>query len=239
MDYVRCWEGDGIVGAGDTNRVFPLPTDEYEAWIAQARPLANFACEAVFRIEPSFYIGPDNDMTALDWETANVRLPPLELPRQFADRVTTAELLGREEALIGHYRRVVEIAGAHGKASSLRSFPYFRIQPAVIADGHVLTQFSWTDNLHETRAVLEMLVQTADGPPRMVHDDQDQGWHILVATTGPATCFIEWHAEGPPPAEGGYAAGSAMIAGQAVATLDRLTIIHDRLVWALGRDYWA
>ncbi len=227
------------MGAGDANRVFPLPTDEHEAWIAQARRLATSACDAVFRIEPSFYIGPDNGMTALDWETANVRLSPLELPRQFADRVTTAELLGHEEALVRYYRQIVESAAAHGKAPSLRPFPYFRIQPAIIADGHVLTEFSWTDDLHETRAVLEMLVQAAAGPPRMLHDDQDQGWHILVATTGAATCFIEWDAEGSPPAEGGYVVDSAMVARQAGAALDRLTTIHGRLVQALGRDLWA
>ncbi len=227
------------MGADDANRVFSLSTDEYEAWIAQARRLATFSCDAVFRIEPSFYIGPDNGMTALEWETANVRLPPLELPRQFADRVTTAELLGHEEALVGHYRRVVEIAAAHGKGPSLRPFPYFRIQPTIIADGQVLTQFSWTDDLHETRAVLKMLVQAVAGPPRMLHDDQDQGWHILVATTGATTCFIEWDAEGPPPAEGGYAVDAAMVAGQAGAALDRLTMIHGRLVQALGRDHWA
>lgn len=224
--------------AGDAGRVFPLPTDEYGAWAGQARRLATFACDAVFRIEPSFYIGPENGMTPMEWETANVRLPPLELPRQFADQVTTAELLGREAALIHHYRRIVEIAGAHGKASSLRPFPYFSIKPAIIADGHVLTQFSWADDLYETRAVLEMLVQSGSGPPRLLHDDQDQGWRILVATTGAATCFIEWDDEGPPPAKGGYAVDSAMVARQAGAALGRLDIIHDRLARTLGRDYW-
>lgn len=128
----------------NTRRVFPLPSGEYGAWIAQARRLHVFVCDAVFWIEPSFYIGPDDGMTSLEWETANVRLPPLDLPRQLADRVTTAELLGREDALISHYRRLVEVAEMHSKTASLRPFPYFRTQPAIITSDEVLTEFSGT-----------------------------------------------------------------------------------------------
>jgi hypothetical protein len=220
-------------------QVFPLPSGPYGDWIAQVRPLHVFACEAVFRIEPSFYIGPDNGMTPLEWETANIRLPPLDLPRQFADRVTAAELLGREDALIAHYRRIVEVAETHGKTASLRPFPYFRTEPAIIANDEVLTEFSWNDDVHETQAVLEILAESGGGVPRLLHDDQDQGWHILIAATGATTCFIEWDAEGPPPTVGGYAVDAEALARQAGAALARLQIIHDRLVRAFGQDYWT
>jgi hypothetical protein len=198
-----------------------------------------FVCDAAFRIEPSFYIGPDNGMTQLEWETANVRLPPLDLPRQFADQVATAELVGREDALIGYYRRLVEIAERHGKAASLQPFPYLRIQPTIIANAEVLTDFSWNDDIHETQSVLEMLAESGIGPPRMVHGDEDQGWRILIAATEAEICFIEWDAEGPPPSVRGYAVDSAALAWQAGAALDRLRIIHHRLVRAFGRDYWT
>ncbi len=230
---------DRAARADNTSRVFPLPTDECGAWIAQARTVAPFVCDAVFRLEPSFYVGPANGMTSLEWATANVRLPPVDLPRQFADRVATAELLGREDALVAHYRGIIAIAGAHGKAGSLRPFPYFRTQPAIIADGQVLTEFSWNDDVHETRTVLEVLAGSIDGPARLLHDDQDQGWHILIAATGPATCFIEWDAEGPPPVGEGYAFDPAELARQAAAALERLQVIHRRLIGALGRDYWT
>jgi hypothetical protein len=222
-----------------THRVFPLPSGEYGAWIAQARHLPVFTCDAVFRIESSVYIGPDNGMTEPEWETANIRLPPLDLPRQFVDRVTTAEALDREDALISHYRRIVAVVETHGKSTSLQSFPYFRTQPTIIASDEVLTEFSWNDNIHETQAVLEILTEADGGAPRSLHDDQDQGWHILIVATDAGTCFIEWDAEGPPPIEGGYAVDAAELARQAGAAFERLRIIHDRLVQALGQDYWT
>ena len=113
--------------------------------------------------------------------------------------MTTAEVLGREEPLIAYYRRLVAVAAAHGKLASLTPFPYFRTQPTIIADGKVLSAFSWNDDVHDTRSVLEAFVEASDGAARLVHDDQDQGWHILIAATADATCFIEWNAEGPAP----------------------------------------
>lgn len=222
-----------------TNRVFPVPTDKDGTWIAQARTVPSFVCDAVFGVEPSFYVGPENGMNSVEWETANVRLPPVDLACRFADRVTTEELLGHEDALIVHYRRIIEIAGKYGKTKSLRPFPYFRIQPAVIADSHLLTSFSWTDDLHETQTVLDVFVEAGAGPARLVHADQDQGWGLLVVTSGVATCLIEWDAEGLPPAEGGFAFDHAELARQASAALERLKIIHSRLVKAVGRDYWT
>jgi hypothetical protein len=215
---------------------FPLPEG---AWIAQARPLRSFACDAAFHIAPSIYVGPDNGMTPLEWATANVRLPPVMLPRQFPDEATTMEVLDREDALIGHYRRILQVTEQHGKAASLQPFPYFRTQPAIIADDTVLTEFSWTDDIPETRTVLEILAQSGGAAPGLLHDDQDQGWRILIVARDGSIVFIEWEGEGPPLADGGYAVDSAELARQAGAALERLRIIHERLVLALGRDYWS
>jgi hypothetical protein len=132
-------------------------TDEESAWIPQAQRLDIFGCDAVFHIAPSFYIGPDNGMTSLEWATTNIQLPPLDLPRQAADEVETAELLEREDELVSHYRRLIAVAETYGKAASLqRPFPYFRTQPAIVGDERVTT-FSWNDDVHETRAVLAAL----------------------------------------------------------------------------------
>ena len=220
------------------DRVFPLPTGEEGAWIARARPVSGFACEAVFAIARSVYVGPENNIERLDWDTANVRLPPVDLPRRFVDRATTAELLGREEVLAAHYRRIVGILEAHGRAGSPGTFPYFRIQPEIVADDAPLTEFSWTDDFHETRTVLEAFVEAAEGAPRLVHWDQDQGWGVRVAVSAVATCLVEWDAEGPPPAGNGLAFDREELARQAAAALERLGIVHARLVAATGRDHW-
>ncbi|WP_284946293.1 hypothetical protein [Acidisoma cladoniae] len=219
--------------------MFPLPEGEDGAWIASARRLPNFVCDAVFRIEPSFYVGPANGMTALEWETANVRLPPLNLPRQFADRVTTSELLGQEGTLADHYRRLITIADAHAKTASLTPFPYFRTQPAIIVNDEVVTEFSWNDDMHETSTILEIFADSSGGAPRLLHWDVDQGWQIMIVATESETCFIEWDGEGPPPPTGGYAVESAALTVQARAALDRLRTNHDRLVQEFGQDYWT
>ena len=225
--------------AAAAHQVCPVPTGEDGAWIARARTVSSFLCDAVFGLEPSFFIGPDTGVSSVERDTANVRLPPVGLACRSAGRATTEELLGQENLLVAHYRRIIEIAGEHGKTGSLRPFPYFRIQPAISVDGRLLTSFSWTDDLHETRTVLDVFVEAAAGPARLVHADQDQGWGLFVVASGVATCLVEWDAEGPPPAEGGLAFDPAELARQASAALARLEIIHARLVRALGRDYWT
>ena len=216
-----------------------MPTGDDGAWIAQARTVPSFECDAVFAVEPSVYIGPDNGMSRMDWETANVRLPPVELARRAADRITTKALLGREAALLAHYRRVIAVAERYGKTRSLRPFPYFRVQPEIVADGQTLTSFSWVDDAHATRTVLDSLVEAASGPARLVHSDLDQGWAVLIVATGSATCLVEWDAEGPPPAGDGLAFDPAELARQASAARSRLQTIHSRLVSAIGRDGWT
>ena len=152
-----------------------LSDDTETAWIEQARRLAAFKCEVTFGIQPGFSIGPAKDITAADWEAAHVRLPPFDLPLRFADRITTAELLGHEASLIEYYRQVVTLAERHRKRSLLRPFSYFRREPAIIADGALATEFLWNDNVDETQAVLTAFVEAGARPDRLVHCDVDQG----------------------------------------------------------------
>ncbi|RYY15797.1 MAG: hypothetical protein EON55_05645 [Alphaproteobacteria bacterium] len=97
-----------------------LSDDTEAAWIERARRLIAFECEVTPGLQPGFYIGPANDSTAADWQAAHVPLPPLDLPRRFADRITTTELLGQEAPLIDYCRQVVTLAERHCKRSSLR-----------------------------------------------------------------------------------------------------------------------
>ena len=220
-------------------RVYPMPTGGERSWIDQARTIDAFLCDAAFHIQTSFYIGPETGTGTADWDDVNIRLPTLDLPRQRTEWITTAELLGHEDALVSHYCGIVRIAETHGKAASLAPFPYFRTQPVIIADAQVLTDFSWNDDVSETLTILEILAAAADSSVGLLHDDQDQGWHILIEATGAATCLIEWSEDGPPPAIGGYAFDAVTLARQSDAARERLGIIHGRLVEAMGRDYWT
>ncbi len=87
------------------------------------------------------------------------------VPGPQVGHVGTAELPGHEDALTDHDRRLLAVAEAHGKAASLGPFPRFRTQPAVIADGGMVTEFSWNDDPGETRAVLGMLARAGGGAP--------------------------------------------------------------------------
>ena len=222
-----------------TPRHFPIPDGAESAWIAHARRLSDFTCEAIFTIEPGLYIGPDNGLGTLARDSVTVKLPPVAIPRHHADFVTTTELLGREAPLIEHYRRIVALAEQHGEKSAAHPFPYFRTKPALIADGEVLTEFAWNDDVDETRTVLDALVEAGTGADRLAYFDLDQGWEIQIVATGSATCWIEWDAEGPPPESGGYAVDRTELAQQATAALGRLRTIHERLIAALGHDYWT
>ena len=222
-----------------TARHFPVPDGAEGAWLAHARRLPDFTCEATFSIEPDLYIGPDNGLGTLARESVTLELPPVDVPRRHAGFVTTTELLGHEAPLIEHYRRIVALAQQHGKKSATRPFPYFRLKPAVIATGEVLTKFDWNDDLNETRTVLDAFVEASTGDDRLVYFDLDQGWEIQIVATAFSTCWIEWDAEGPPPETGGYAVDRTDLAHKAMAALERLQTIHGRLVAALGHDYWT
>ncbi len=166
-------------------------------------------------------------------------IPPIDLKCQTTDYVTTAEAFGHEDALIAHYRRIVELASRHGQISCSRAFPYFSTKPALIEGGRLLTEFDYNDSLYHTRSVLNIFIEAGKASPQLMHDDSDQGWHVLIAATDATTTLIEWE-EGPfPPPSGGYAFNADELALQATAALTRLETIHPRLVSALGVDYWA
>lgn len=164
--------------------------------MAHARHVEMFLCDAVFRVEHSFYIGAANGVTPLDWEAASIRPTPPAMPRELENQVTTAELRVREDEPAEYHRRLITVARTHGKAASLRHPPaYFRTQPTIISNGAALTSFSWNDNLRATASVLEVSAGSARGAADLILDDQDQGWRILIATAGTLTCFVDWDAE--------------------------------------------
>ena len=131
------------------------------------------------------------------------------------------------------------IATQHDKIAALREpFPYVSVGP-MITRNEVLASFPWTDDIAATREVLLALAEPTCGSGGLIWDDQDQGWHILIMAVGDVTCFVEWNADGEPPADGGWAADAASLARQAAEGLARLETIHGRLVRALGHDYWT
>jgi hypothetical protein len=208
-------------------------------WMAVARRLDAFQCDAAFQIAETFYVGAENGFTPREWEEARIPLPPPALPCRIPGLVTTDDLLDREDELIAYYQRLIAVAEAHGKANVLgKPFPYFSVGPRLIGGGEVLAGFLWTDDVPDTRSVLEALAGLEPGATGLVWDDQDQGWRILIAAAGDAAYFVEWNAEGAPPVDGGWVLDAATLARPASEALARLETIHGRLAAALGRDFW-
>ncbi|HEY4254475.1 MAG TPA: hypothetical protein VGM87_24955 [Roseomonas sp.] len=218
----------------------PSPAADETAWIARARPLGTILCEAAFRIVEDVYIGPADGFTPREWAEARVPLPPPALPCRLPGRVITADLLDHEDALIAHYRRIVAIATRHGKHAALRQpFPWFAVTPVIIGHGEVRAGFPWNDDLDSATAILRALASAGQAPDGTVWDDEDQGWAIRITAMAGTIRGVEWDAEGPPPADAGWAVEAGLLARQAAAALARLDVIQGRLAHALGRDCWT
>ncbi|SHK07176.1 hypothetical protein SAMN02745194_04109 [Roseomonas rosea] len=209
--------------------------------MAAARPAARFLCDAFFRIPEDVYVGPDHAITQEDWRGLRVPVPAPNLPLRMPGKVATTDLLGREEGLAEHGARLLEVAGAHGKAASMtRPSPYFTVAPAILGPDGLLATWPWSDTLPEAVLALEALA-AADraAPGTILWDDEDQGWHLRIIGAGASACLVEWDAEGPPPAEDAWRVDAAELAGQAASALERLRTVHARLVKRLGRDLWS
>lgn len=228
-----------MTSSSDSERIFPIPGDEFGAWIGQARALPIFECEAIFGIQDSLYIGPQNNIAPGQWERERVKLIPPEIPRRLAGSVTTAEVVGREEVLADYYRRLVALMRKHERLDDGQPFPYFRTQPAILSGEDVLTAFSWSDDVLETKAILEILAQSDKAPPSLLHQDCEQGWEIMIVADGPSVFLIEWDGEGPPPVDKGFRFDAKAVSEAAAGALERFLCIHAYLVSALGHDYWT
>ena len=210
------------------------------AWIERACWLDTFRCDVAFTVSESVYIGPDNDIGPGVFEQSRVHLPPFDLPLLDGKQILSEDLIGHENALAAHYGRLIRVAADHGKTHSLRHpFPYFALNPVILAGGRALATFPWSDDVLEARAVMDTLAQVRPGTCGIVLDDQDQGWGIRFAIKDNAMYFVEWDAEEAYPKEGGYGIDALTLVSQARLALGRLETIHARLIQMLGRDYWT
>lgn len=207
-----------------------------EAWMARARPLGPFLCDAAFRIADSLYVGPDDDIGPDEWERLRVPLDPPDLPFRVPRLAAAIDLPGREAALIAYYERLVAAARQHDKPAALASpFPYFSVTPLLMEADRPVVAFPWTDDVPQTTAILTALAGTgADG---VIWDEIDQGWFIRILIRD-GTLFI---AEGDPD-EGPdvvVRADAGAAAAQAAAALARLRALHAQLIRVIGRDLWS
>ena len=209
--------------------------------MAQARPLAPFLCDVVFRVAEDVYVGPDSGITPEDWASQRIPLPVPDLPCRLPGGVVTADLLGREEVLADHAARVRRVLEAHGKAAAPPSaFPLFTPRPVILGQGTALASWPWSDTLPEAARVLQLLAGAQHAEPGTpLLDDEEQGWHLRMVSAGGTVCFVEWDAEGPPPPETAWRVDAASLARQAASALTRLRTIHARLQQRLGLDVWS
>ncbi len=222
-----------------------IGAEDDAAWMARARTIDGATCDAVFHWAADVYYGPANDFSPAQWRELREILPPPALPTLGAGGdIASAALLGREDELVAHCRRIVGIAERRGKPGILlEPLPCFRVQ-TVIHDGiSALTSPAWHDTEAEAR---EQLGRIAAQSPRddgedstEVFDAIDQGWQLRMVRRGDRLFVREWNWENPDETESvELSLDLATMAADASAALGRLRLIHGRLVAALGVDYW-
>lgn len=212
---------------------FELPD---ESWMARARPLGPFMCDAAFRIADSLYVGPDHGIGPDDWERLRVPLDPTDLPCRVANLVAAIDLPGREAALAAHYERLIAEARQHNKPAALsHPFPYFSVTPLLLEADRPVVTFPWTDDVPQTRAVLTALAGT--GANGVVWDEIDQGWFMRIVARDGMLFIAEGDPEEGPDVLLRVEARAA--AAQAGAALARLSTLHAHLIRVFGRDLWS
>ncbi len=214
---------------------------EDDPWLVAALPVPAPLCDAFFVIAESVYVGPENGMSAAQWEAERVPLPRPDLPLHPRFGMASAGVLGREDVLAEHYERVIRVVRAHGKDRALeKASPLFAIRPFILEGEEAVASWPWNDTLSDTLAVLDVLCRTEGAAPgAVVLDDLEQGWRLRMIAGRGTVRLVEWDGEGPPPAYAGRCLDTAVLAGQAAAARDRLRAIHGRLRRLLGRDFWS
>jgi hypothetical protein len=213
----------------------------HAAWMRTLRSCDSPTCDVFIRLADSVYVGPKNGMTPAQWRDERILLPAPDLPCRLPGRVATAELLGREAELAAHYAALAGILTAHGRAAELgHPSPHFTLHPAVLCGERVLADWPWSDSLPEAAATLGQLAQSSQAPAGTVLlDEQDQGWRLLIVAGPERLKLVEWDAEGPPPASGGWQVPTLALARQAAAALHRLQAVRTSLCRHLGYDPWS
>lgn len=210
-------------------------------WIPAATHVRDFSCDAVFLINDGRSIGAGGELSDEEQERLSEPLRELGVPSLVRTHLATRDLLNRETHLARYYEQLIAIAGARGSAQEMQSggFPYFAVKPTFVSAGQDLTSFLWIDWVAETAEVLTALADFTGTAPREVWDDLDQGWAVRIVSRGPMTYVIEWDWEDDEDVLTGYAFATDELARQAAAALERLSIIHRRLIELLGHDYWT
>ncbi|MCX4161245.1 MULTISPECIES: hypothetical protein [Paraburkholderia] len=210
-------------------------------WIAAATHVRDFSCDAVFLIDDGRFIVSGGDLSSDERERLTEPLREFGLASPAHTHLSTGDLLGRESHLARYYEQLIAIASAHGKAQEVQTggFPHFAVKPAFIAAGQDLTSFVWIDWIAETVEALEALAASRDLVQREVWDYLDQGWAVRIVSRGEMTYLLEWNWEDDEDKLAGYGFATDELARQAAAALERLSIIHRRLIELMGHDYWT
>jgi hypothetical protein len=211
--------------------------------MARASAVTGVTCDAVFSWADDVYYGPSSGFTREQWDTLRETLPPPPPSMSGFGGVTTAAAIDREDELIAHYRRIVAISRKRNVPGVLRQpFPYFRVTATIHDGADALTDLPWFDSEAYARHMLESIAAAA--PQKRedhveVFDDVEQGWLIRILRSGDKLYVLEWW-NWEHPGEGDSRTelvfDCAAMAADARAALERLRIVHGRLVEGLGVD---
>jgi hypothetical protein len=157
--------------------MFDLESSE---WVKASKSVEEPSVVVSFLTQVRFYVGDPNDPDQLDDESCYL---PLATPNS-ADSISVASVVGKEEALAGYYRRVVELAAARGQGFDQFGH-HFWMRLAIRWRGGQCV-FPWYDTWGDMDRLLGWLPLADDGEQ---YWDIDQGWELVVVRKGDAFHF--------------------------------------------------
>lgn len=202
-------------------------------WAKQSEPMEGVQVDIGFMIDASFYCGPENGISAEQWETLRESLWQPGIPVIEQRLALSADCAGQVDALCTHYRDVLDKAARHGKDP--RRGTCFWNRPVVHAPGGLVLSFPWHDHFCEGRLFIESL---ATDEPGEVFSYCEQGWDFELHLHE-GTLYLR---EGDPD-EGttfhNLRFAHAPLKAQAPVVLARVEALIAQLTHELGHDYWT
>jgi hypothetical protein len=144
-------------------------------WLEKTIPIDSISFDIGFRVESSFYYGPEFNITQDQWESCREAIPTTGLI--IRDGFSLSEnVINDIDGLILYYDDVIRKTKKHSKDIKYQS-SYFRIRPVILTESGQSVSFPIHDHYNESIRLLDALEAGSEG---VLYWDQDQCWELEI-----------------------------------------------------------